>query len=197
VPEPAVRFERITKRYLGVRALRGVSPEVAAGARHALCEANGAGKSTLEKILDWIYAPDEGRLVIQGREVHFDSPRDAAATGVGVVHQELAFRENLSVAENLCLGALPSRPRVVDRGRMRRRGMGVNEIRIHTEIEHRVLYVAKCAEAVSSSRQAHSRAPTRRARARAARRAEYWEMPMTALNKLHDCVPYLPALSVA
>jgi ABC-type sugar transport system ATPase subunit len=105
----AVAFEHITKRFPGVQALSDVSLTVAAGSCHALCGENGAGKSTLGKILAGVYAPDDGQLVIDGRAVRFDGPRDALAAGVGMVHQELAFCDNLSVAENLCLGALPSR----------------------------------------------------------------------------------------
>ena len=117
----AVRFEGITKRFPGVQALTDVTLSVAAGSCHALCGENGAGKSTLGKILAGIYAPDEGRIVIGGAEVRFAGPRDAFAAGVGMVHQELAFCENLSVAENLCLGALPTSRGLVDRGAVRRR----------------------------------------------------------------------------
>src|SRR5919199_6616609 len=109
MPDPAVRFDRITKRFPEVLALSDVSLDIAAGGCHALCGENGAGKSTLGKILAGIYAPDEGRLFVRGREVRFEGPRDALAAGVGMVHQELAFCENLSVAENLCLSALPRR----------------------------------------------------------------------------------------
>src|SRR5919107_5592650 len=119
--EPAVRFENITRRFPGVQALTEVTLEVAAGSCHALCGENGAGKSTLGKILAGIYAPDGGRLFVHGTEVHFTSPRDALAAGVGMVHQELAFCDNLSVAENLCLSALPSRGSIVDRDETRRR----------------------------------------------------------------------------
>jgi ABC-type sugar transport system ATPase subunit len=119
--ESAVRFEGITKFFPGVRALNDVSLDVAEGSCHALCGENGAGKSTLGKILAGIYAPDEGRLFIHGREVHFGSPRDALAAGVGMVHQELAFCDNLSVADNLCLGALPSRRGLVVRSELERR----------------------------------------------------------------------------
>ena len=112
---PAVRFEHITKRFPGVQALSDVSLSIAAGSCHALCGENGAGKSTLGKILAGVYTPDDGALVIGDREVRFDGPRDALAAGVGMVHQELAFCDNLSVAENLCLGALPSRAGFVDR----------------------------------------------------------------------------------
>ena len=105
----AVRFEGITKTFPGVVALSDVTLEIAAGSCHALCGENGAGKSTLGKILAGIYRPDEGRLFVRGLEQRFPSPRDALTAGIGIVHQELAFCNNLSVAENLCLGALPTR----------------------------------------------------------------------------------------
>jgi ABC-type sugar transport system ATPase subunit len=116
--EPAVRFEHITRRFPGVQALTDVSLAIAAGSCHALCGENGAGKSTLGKILAGIHTPDSGQLFVHGREARFASPRDALAAGVGMVHQELAFCDNLSVAENLCLGALPSRGGLVDREAM-------------------------------------------------------------------------------
>ena len=119
--DPAVRFDRITRRFPGVQALTDVSLEIAEGSCHALCGENGAGKSTLGKILAGIHTPDSGRLFIHGREVHFASPRDALAAGVGMVHQELAFCDNLSVAENLCLGSLPSRGGILDRKAMAER----------------------------------------------------------------------------
>jgi ABC-type sugar transport system ATPase subunit len=117
----AVRFDGITKRFPGVQALTDVTLSVAAGSCHALCGENGAGKSTLGKILAGIYAPDEGRLFVNDRERRFAGPRDAFAAGVGMVHQELAFCENLSVAENLCLGALPVSRGLVDRRAVARR----------------------------------------------------------------------------
>ena len=119
--EPAVRFEQITKRFLGVQALDGVTLEVAAGSCHALCGENGAGKSTLGKVLAGIHSPDAGKLFVRGREVRFDSPRDAFAAGVGMVHQELAYCGNMSVAENLLLGQLPRRRGFVDRAALERR----------------------------------------------------------------------------
>ena len=77
------------------------------GSCHALCGENGAGKSTLGKMLAGIEQPDAGEIAVDGRAVSFEDPRDALAAGIGMVHQELAFCENLSVAENLCLGDLP------------------------------------------------------------------------------------------
>ena len=112
--EPAVRFEDVRKRFPGSVALDGVTLDVAPGSCHALCGENGAGKSTLGKILAGIHAPDGGRMLIGGRPLRFGGPRDALAAGVGMVHQELAFCDNLSVAENLCLGRLPRRGALTD-----------------------------------------------------------------------------------
>jgi ABC-type sugar transport system ATPase subunit len=104
-----VEFKNVTKRFPGVQALRGISLAVRRGSCHALCGENGAGKSTLGKLLAGIHAPDEGEVRVEDKPVRFDSPGDAMAAGIGMVHQELAFCENLSVAENLCLSDLPRR----------------------------------------------------------------------------------------
>jgi ribose transport system ATP-binding protein len=111
----AIRFEHITMRFPGTIALNDVSIEIAAGSCHALCGENGAGKSTLAKILAGIHAPDQGGLFVNGEEVRFSGPRAAQSAGIGIVHQELAFCENLSIAENLCLAVLPERRGFVDR----------------------------------------------------------------------------------
>ena len=119
---PIISFRRVEKRFPGVRALEEVSFDIARGSCHALCGENGAGKSTLGKLLAGIDTPDGGEILLDGRPVRFDSPRDALAAGVGMVHQELAFCENMSVAENLCLGTLPRRGPFVDRPAVERRG---------------------------------------------------------------------------
>ena len=102
---PAVRFENVTKRFPGVVALDHVSFDISAGSCHALCGENGAGKSTLGKLLAGIHAPDEGRVLLDGNPVRLDSPTQALAAGVAMVHQELSFCENLSVAET-CASAI-------------------------------------------------------------------------------------------
>ena len=118
IASPIVTFDRVTKRFPGALALEDVSFDVAAGSCHALCGENGAGKSTLGKILAGLYRVDGGRVLVDGRAVDFTSPRDALAAGIGLVHQELAFCENLSVAENLCLGSLPGTGPFVSRREM-------------------------------------------------------------------------------
>jgi ABC-type sugar transport system ATPase subunit len=117
----AVRFERISKRFLGVQALDDVTLSVAEGSCHALCGENGAGKSTLGKVLAGIHSADAGTLFVHDREVRFTTPRDALAAGVGMVHQELAFCENMTVAENLLLGAIPRRRGFVRQEELERR----------------------------------------------------------------------------
>ena len=116
-----IRFEAIRKCFPGVQALQNVSLAVRRGACHALMGENGAGKSTLGKILAGLYQPDEGRIIFDGKPVSFRNPRDAFLAGIGIVHQELAFCENLSVAENLFLGSLPSRLAFVSRSELRAR----------------------------------------------------------------------------
>ncbi len=122
---PAIQLVGVSKRFPGVQALSDVSLEIAAGSCHALCGENGAGKSTLGRIVAGIHAPDGGRVFVHGREVQFSGPRDALAAGVAMVHQELAFCDNLSVAENLCLGTLPRRGIFTDRGETRKRALAL------------------------------------------------------------------------
>ncbi|HWD92241.1 MAG TPA: sugar ABC transporter ATP-binding protein [Verrucomicrobiae bacterium] len=111
---PLVGFRGIGKRFPGTVALQGVDFEVKAGACHALMGENGAGKSTLGKVLAGIHRPDEGWIEINGVAQHFKSPLDAQRAGIGIVHQELSFCPNLSVAENICLSHFPNRGGRVD-----------------------------------------------------------------------------------
>src|SRR6478672_3493543 len=120
--ESFIEFKSITKTFGGVIALKDVTLDIARGECHGLMGENGAGKSTLGKVLAGIHRPDSGKIVIGGAERTFRSPRDAVAAGVGMVHQELAFCPDLTVAENLCMGIYPRRLGVfVDRQEMRRR----------------------------------------------------------------------------
>ncbi len=116
-----IEFDGITKRFAGVTALDAVSLSIARGECHALMGENGAGKSTLGKILAGIYRPDEGEVRVDGKPAQFRSPRDAAGAGIGMVHQELAFCPDLSVAENLCMGKYPRRLGLLSRRTMRQR----------------------------------------------------------------------------
>ncbi len=94
----------ITKRFPGVVANDGVSFAAAPGEIHALLGENGAGKSTLMSVLSGLYQPDEGEVRVHGQPVHFHSPRDAIAAGIGMVHQHFMLVQSQSVAENVVLG---------------------------------------------------------------------------------------------
>jgi D-xylose transport system ATP-binding protein len=113
---PVLEAHAIAKRFGGVIAQRGVSFELAAGEIHALCGENGAGKSTLIKLLAGIHPHGsyDGRILVNGNEAQFGSTRDAEAAGIAVIHQELALFPDLTIAENLLLGKLPTRRGLVD-----------------------------------------------------------------------------------
>jgi len=109
--------EQITKTYPGVKALQEVSFNVEAGTVHGVMGENGAGKSTLMQVIAGAHAPTSGRMVFDGQEVAFSSTRDAAAKGISIVFQELMLAPNMTIAENIFLGAEPRMARVlVDRG---------------------------------------------------------------------------------
>lgn len=116
-----IELKGITKRYPGVTALDGVDVTINRGSVHALMGENGAGKSTLGKVICGLIHPDEGEVSLEGKTVHFSDPGEAVQAGIGMVHQELLFCENLSVAENLCLGDTPHRGLLVDRAEMEKR----------------------------------------------------------------------------
>src|SRR6059036_2119249 len=101
---PLVVLEGITKRFPGVVANDDVSLELRAGEVHALVGENGAGKSTLMRILYGIYPPDGGSIEVRGREVRIHSPREAIASGIGMVHQHFVLVDPFTVAENVILG---------------------------------------------------------------------------------------------
>lgn len=118
--QPLLRVTGVSKRFGGARALDDVQLELHAGEVHALMGENGAGKSTLMKILSGVYTPDAGVIEINGEQVTIQSPRDALAHGIAIIHQELNTVPDMTVAENLALGHEPSRGGILNRGEMRR-----------------------------------------------------------------------------
>ncbi|TWP48239.1 ABC transporter ATP-binding protein [Lentzea tibetensis] len=102
---PAVVLTGITKRFPGVVANSDVHLTVRTGEVHALCGENGAGKSTLMKILYGMQPPDEGTIEVNGEQVRFKTPADAIKAGIGMVHQHFMLADNLTVQENVVLGA--------------------------------------------------------------------------------------------
>ena len=98
-----------------------MSLDILKGTIHGLVGENGAGKSTLMRILYGMTPPDSGTISIDGVPVHFRSPRDAIAKGVGMVHQHFMLVSDLTVAENIILGDEPSKAFLIDRKAARSR----------------------------------------------------------------------------
>nr|MBA2455926.1 ATP-binding cassette domain-containing protein [Nocardioidaceae bacterium] len=101
----AVSLRGIVKRFPGVVANHDVAFTVRSGTVHALVGENGAGKSTLMKILYGVQRPDEGIIEIAGQPVVLASPADAIQRGIGMVFQHFQLADNLTVLENVVLGA--------------------------------------------------------------------------------------------
>lgn len=97
-------MEHITKRFPGVLASDDITISVGEGEVLALVGENGAGKTTLMNILMGIYQQDEGRILINGKEVRFRGPEDAFNAGLGMVHQQYMLVQNMTVTENVALG---------------------------------------------------------------------------------------------
>ena len=107
--KPLLQMQKIKKKFPGVVALDGVSFDLYPGEVHTLVGENGAGKSTLMKILSGVYQPDEGKIIFEDKPIKIKDPRHAQEVGINIVHQELNLFQNLSVAENLFGGNMPSK----------------------------------------------------------------------------------------
>nr|WP_316657137.1 ATP-binding cassette domain-containing protein [uncultured Gellertiella sp.] len=106
-----LELREVSKFFGPTIALNGVSMAVRPGEVHCLLGDNGAGKSTLIKVLSGAYRPDRGAVLLDGREVAFQSPRDAREQGIATVYQDLAMIPLMSVARNFFLGREPKSPR--------------------------------------------------------------------------------------
>ncbi len=101
--EVVLKVEGLSKSFLGVKALDGVSLEIYKGEVHAVIGENGAGKSTMMNIILGDLPRDSGKVIVKGKETHFSSPADAIAAGISMIHQEISLVPTLSVAENIWL----------------------------------------------------------------------------------------------
>ena len=106
---PLLRVEHVSKRFGNITALEDVSMVVEAGKVTCLLGDNGAGKSTLVGILSGVHRPTSGRLLVDGREAVFGSPREALEAGIATVHQDLALIPLMSIWRNFFLGLEPTR----------------------------------------------------------------------------------------
>lgn len=119
--------EHISRRFGAVQALSDVTFSAAERTIHALLGENGAGKTTLIRALSGLDQPDEGWVVNRGEQVRFSGPREAFASGIAVVQQELALSPDLTLLENLVLGTEPARGGVIDWRKARARAEDIAE----------------------------------------------------------------------
>ncbi|MEG1535622.1 MAG: ATP-binding cassette domain-containing protein [Clostridia bacterium] len=118
--EIVLEMQGLTKEFPGVKALDNVSLTVRRGTVHALMGENGAGKSTLMKCLFGIYQKDCGKILLNGSEVNFSTPRQAMESGVAMVHQELNQVLKRNIMDNMWLGRFPTRGGIVSKALMYR-----------------------------------------------------------------------------
>ena len=123
-----LRLHDVAKAFSGIQALAGVSFDLRGGEVHALVGENGAGKSTLIKIVAGAYLPDRGSIELSGKLYDGLTPEDASRLGVRVVYQEFNLLPELSVAENIFLGAQPTtRLGLIDTSERRKRTLALLE----------------------------------------------------------------------
>jgi inositol transport system ATP-binding protein len=116
-----LQVRNISKSFPGVLALDDISLEARAGSVLVLCGENGAGKSTLMKIINGVYQPDRGEILIDGKKVHIRNPIQARGYGISMIFQELNYIPELTVEESLFCGRLPTKLGRVDWKTVRRR----------------------------------------------------------------------------
>ncbi len=100
-----IEMRHITKVFPGIKANDDITIQLKRGEIHALLGENGAGKSTLMSVLFGLYQPDGGEIVYNGKPVKINSPNDATALGIGMVHQHFKLVDCFTVLENIILGA--------------------------------------------------------------------------------------------
>ena len=106
---PIVQMENIEKHFGNVIALAGVSFDITPGECHCLLGDNGAGKSTFIKTMSGVHKPTKGRIMFEGREMNFNSPRDSMEAGIATVYQDLAMIPLMSVTRNFFMGREPTK----------------------------------------------------------------------------------------
>lgn len=102
--QPLIETKDLVKKFGAFTALNGVSIDIFPGEVHALLGDNGAGKSTLIKTLSGVHPATSGEIIVEGKRVNFNSPRDASDAGIGTVYQDLALNALTSVTRNFFLG---------------------------------------------------------------------------------------------
>jgi simple sugar transport system ATP-binding protein len=132
-----IRCEGIEKWYGSVRALVGVDFHCERNEIVGLVGDNGAGKSTLIKILSGAHRHDAGRIFVEGKEVHFRSPKDAMSLGIETIYQYTAMVPSMSISRNIFIGREPLKASLFGLGIMDRRKMAEHAVGSLTNIDLR------------------------------------------------------------
>ena len=115
----ALQLQHISKSFPGVKALDDVSFSVEEGSVHVLVGENGAGKSTLIKIINGMYTADQGDIYLFGKKITVHNPRYMKEMGIATIHQELNPVPDLTIAENIFLGRIPTHgPQIINKKKM-------------------------------------------------------------------------------
>lgn len=128
MPAPIIAARDVSKSFFGNPVLRDVSIALVPGRIHALLGENGAGKSTLINLLSGALVPDSGAIEVDGKPFRSMTPAEARRAGLAVVQQELSLTSQLSIAENIGLGAYPRRFGMIDYPQLARRARAVCEL---------------------------------------------------------------------
>ncbi len=124
---PYLKLSNITQKFGDFTALDNINFSVSEGSVHALVGENGAGKSTLLKILSGVNHPSKGNLVINGKETLFSNVKESLEGGVSVIYQELNIVPEMSVAENLMLGKMPTKTIAIDKKELHKEAKKIME----------------------------------------------------------------------
>ena len=105
--KPVIEMRNIVKKFGDFTANDGINLTVHKGEIHAILGENGAGKSTLMNQLYGLFKPTSGDILVNGKKIEMNNPRDAIAAGIGMVHQHFMLVQPFTVTENIVLGTEP------------------------------------------------------------------------------------------
>lgn len=122
-----IEMRHIMKEFPGIIANDDITLQLKRGEIHALLGENGAGKSTLMSVLFGLYQPEKGEILKDGKVVKINSPNDATALGIGMVHQHFKLVEVFSVLDNIILGAEPNKAGFLTKKEARKKVVDLSE----------------------------------------------------------------------
>ena len=136
---PIIEAHNLHKHFGGAVAVDDVSLQVSPGEIHAVVGENGAGKSTFMRMLAGILVPNEGYVVMNGDRLEPGSPQDAIDAGISLVHQELSLIPEMTVAENILLGSMPTNAGFIQRAKLKEIAQGaLEEIGVSVDLDEPV-----------------------------------------------------------